>query len=121
MKTKNLHIRISEGLYQKFIEATDEKAVNRSELVRRWIENYVKEETRMLKVTHYLEQELDFPKRDESYVVGQAEDGRYFFAWGSKWPKDDLVPAEGMEDGENGISWHSTEEAALDEMKAARN
>ena len=45
-KNKNLHIRIEESLYNKFLEATDEKAVNRSELVRRWIEKYVEEDSR---------------------------------------------------------------------------
>lgn len=44
MKNKNLHIRLPEELLNEFTRVTDDKAVNRSELIRRWIEEYIRKE-----------------------------------------------------------------------------
>ncbi len=46
MKLKNLHIRIEEELYNEFIKVTDEKAINRSALIRKWVEEYLSEDWR---------------------------------------------------------------------------
>ena len=49
MKNKNLHVRLPEDLLDEFARVTDAGAVNRSELVRQWIENYIEEATKMEK------------------------------------------------------------------------
>ncbi len=41
MKLKNLHIRIEKDLYDEFIKITDASAINRSALIRNWIEEYL--------------------------------------------------------------------------------
>lgn len=51
------------------------------------------------------------------YAIGEAN-GRYFFSWSEwKWPVqtagDDEVPANDIDDGENGISWFDTLEDAV--------
>lgn len=43
MKTVNLNIRISEEMRDQFKKIADENAQNPSALIRKWIENYVKE------------------------------------------------------------------------------
>lgn len=42
MKKKILQIRISEDLATKFNTITDKNAVNKSEIIRRFIEDYIK-------------------------------------------------------------------------------
>lgn len=46
MKKKVLQIRISEDLAAKFNAITDKKAVNKSEIIRRFIEKYVQENSK---------------------------------------------------------------------------
>lgn len=53
MKNKNLHVRLPEELLNEFTKITDKKAINRSELVRRWIENYLEEIRSMNKKYYY--------------------------------------------------------------------
>lgn len=43
MKTVNLNIRISEEMRDQFKKIAGENAQNPSALIRKWIENYVKE------------------------------------------------------------------------------
>ena len=73
----------------------------------------------MAKVVEVIEEKVDFPNVDESFTVGKVDDGRYFFAWGPDFPKNDEVPAYDIEDGESGISYHVTADEALKEMQAA--
>jgi len=61
----------------------------------------------------------DFPNRDEAYAILRSEDGRYAFAWGPEYPYADEVPAQDVKDGESGIEWHETENAARAAMEAA--
>jgi len=58
----------------------------------------------------------DFPNRDEAYAI--LTDGeRYAFAWGPTYPYVDEVPAQDVKDGESGIEWHETENAARAAMR----
>ena len=50
MKKNNLHIRIDKKLNRQFDCLTEARAINKSELVRRWIEKYVGEESQMILV-----------------------------------------------------------------------
>jgi len=43
MKDKNLNIRVPEDLRDEFQRVTQAQSVNPSELIRRWIENYIEE------------------------------------------------------------------------------
>ena len=43
MKDERIHIRIPADLKQEFLRVCDEKAVNPSKLIRKWIEEYSKE------------------------------------------------------------------------------
>ena len=61
----------------------------------------------------------DFPNRDEAYAILRGADGRYAFAWGTRYPYADAVPAQDVRDGESGIEWHETEEEARAAMEAA--
>jgi len=81
-------------------------------------EVYGKELKRM-KVIETIERREDYPVRDEAYLVGKAEDGRYFFTWGSEYPYADEVPDRDILDGESGISFHATAEEALEAMQKA--
>ena len=54
----------------------------------------------------------NFPNSGEAYKVGELN-GRYFFTWGRIYPFTCEVPTEDILDGESGIEWHDTEEAAL--------
>lgn len=63
----------------------------------------------------------DFPNRDEAYAILKSGD-RYAFAWGPKYPYDaygEPVPALDVEDGESGIEWFGSEEAARAAMQEA--
>lgn len=73
----------------------------------------------MAKVIEVLELKENYPIADEAYTVGQVDDGRYFFAWGGEYPKDDEVPAYEVLTSDSGISYHSTEEEARKEMQDA--
>lgn len=66
-----------------------------------------------------LEFRENFPVQDEAYALLRGEDGRYAFAWGPKYPFADEVPAENVPDGESGIEWYDTEDAARTAMNAA--
>jgi hypothetical protein len=60
----------------------------------------------------------DMPIRDEAYAI--VTDGqRYAFAWGPTYPFADEVPAQDVKDGESGIEWFETEEAARAAMNHA--
>lgn len=54
----------------------------------------------------------DFPISGEAYKVGKLN-GKYFFAWGSKYPYDEELPIQDITDGASGIEWFITEEKAL--------
>ena len=120
---KPRQFRIDEELLARFDRVNDNLAVNGSEVVRRLIEEYTKEKEKelnvMAKVVEYIEERTDFPAVDEAYTVGKVDAGRYFFAWGPDFPKNDEVPAYEIEDGESGISYHDTADEALKEMQAA--
>ena len=73
----------------------------------------------MIKVKEILEQKDSFPLDGEAYVVGQTEDGRYFFAWGWEYPKDNELPEKEVLDGANGFQFYNTEEEALGAMREA--
>jgi len=98
-------------------------AVNKSKLIRQWIETYTEEKEKemkiMTKVIEIIEEKTDFPNVDESFTVGKVDDGRYFFAWGPDYPAEDEVPAYDIEDGESGISYHGTADEALTAMQDA--
>ena len=123
-----ISFRIPKELRDRFDRVVEAGAVNKSKLIRQWIEEYTSEEERrlnvMAKVTEIIEEKHDYPIVDESYTVGRVDDGRYFFAWGPDYPRDggdgyDVVPAYEILDGESGISFHDTADAALSEMEAA--
>ena len=88
---------------------------------RKQIEDFKKEKELniMTKVVEYIEEKHDYPITGESYTVGKTDDGRYFFAWGGEFPKNDEVPAYEIEDGESGISYHDTADEALSAMQDA--
>ena len=71
------------------------------------------------KVEKVIEMWDNFPITGEAFIVGKAENGKYFFAWGPEIPYDEEVPAENISEGESGISWHETEKEAMEEMKEA--
>ena len=54
----------------------------------------------------------NFPIDGESYILGLAEDNRYFFAWGSEIPYSEEIHNENILDGENGIEFFNTLEEA---------
>ena len=74
---------------------------------------------KIIKVIETIERREDYPFRDEAYLVGRVEDGRYFFAWGPEYPYADEVPADDIPDGESGISFHDKLDEALEAMEAA--
>lgn len=60
----------------------------------------------------------DFPVRDEAYAI--LTDGqRFAFAWGTQYPYADEVPAQDVKDGESGIEWYDSEDAARTAMNRA--
>jgi len=120
MKTTRT-FRIDVDLAERFNRITDVLMVNGSEVIRKLMEEYVeeKEEELRTKVEKTIEMRDNFPNNEEAYIVGKAENGKYFFAWGSEIPYKEKVPSYGIEDGENGISWHDTEKKAILEMKEA--
>lgn len=66
-----------------------------------------------------LEIRENFPVQDEAYALLRGEDGRYAFAWGPTYPYADEIPAQDVQDGESGIEWHDTEDAARSAMNRA--
>ncbi|MBO8128062.1 MAG: hypothetical protein H0Z39_02525 [Peptococcaceae bacterium] len=42
-----------------------------------------------------------------------------FFSWGYKWPENNCVPAENLEQQQNGIHWYRTEAEARADMRDA--
>ena len=115
--------RIPKSLRDRFDRVCEAGAVNKSKLIRRWIEEYTagkeKELGVMAKVIEVLEMKEDYPVIDEAYTVGKADDGRYFFTWGPDLPYQDEVPAWNIPDGESGISWRESEEGARVAMQVA--
>ena len=60
----------------------------------------------------------NFPNQDEAYAI--LTDGqRFAFAWGSKYPYEEEVPTQDIKDGESGIEWHDSEDAARTAMNQA--
>lgn len=129
MKDERIYIRIPEELKRDFLRICQKESINKSALLRRWIEDYVKErrDLIMTKVIKEIDRRDDFPVRDESYVVGQVEDGRYFFCWGGEYPREEwlqdgvheVVPEMDIENGESGIEFFETEDEARESMNAA--
>ncbi|MDI6709637.1 MAG: hypothetical protein QME76_02940 [Bacillota bacterium] len=66
-----------------------------------------------------LERHSNFPVDGQDYCLGQGDDGRWFFAWGYRWPRNGKVPAEDLEDGNNGIHWHDAPDDARRDMREA--
>ncbi len=118
MKTTRT-FRIDVDLAERFSRVTSELMVNGSEVIRNLMEKYVeeKEEELKVKVESVIEMRDNFPNDGEAYVVGKAENGKYFFAWGPEYPYADEVPGYNIPDGENGISWHATEKQVMAEMQ----
>lgn len=120
MKTTRT-FRIDVDLAERFSRVTDALMVNGSEVIRQLMKKYVeeKEEELKVKVEKIIEMRDNFPINGEAYVVGKAENGKYFFAWGPEYPYATEVPSYNIPDGESGISWHATEKQAMAEMKDA--
>lgn len=120
MKTTRT-FRIDVDLAERFSRVTDALMVNGSEVIRKLMEGYVeeKEEELKVKVEKTIEMRDNFPNDGEAYVVGKAENGKYFFAWGPEYPYAVEVPQYNIPDGENGISWHATEKKAMAELQEA--
>lgn len=120
MKTTRT-FRIDVDLAERFGRVTDALMVNGSEAIRQMMKKYVeeKEEELKVKVEKTIEMRDNFPNDGEAYTVGKAENGKYFFAWGPEYPYADEVPGYNIQDGENGISWHVTEKAAVAELQEA--
>jgi len=118
-----ISFRVPKELRDRFDRVCEAGAVNKSKLIRQWIETYTEEKEKemkiMTKVAEYIEEKHDYPITGESYTVGKVDDGRYFFAWGPDFPKNDEVPAYDIEDGESGISYHVTADEALTAMQDA--
>ena len=118
-----ISFRVPKELRDRFDRVVEAGAVNKSKLIRQWIEEYTAEKEKemkiMAKVVEVIEEKVDFPNVDEAYTVGKTDDGRYFFAWGGEFPKNDEVPAYEIEDGESGISFHDTADEALSAMQDA--
>ena len=53
MKDERIHMRIPAGLKQEFIDKCERETINPSALVRKWIEEYVKEEE--IELTDWIE------------------------------------------------------------------
>lgn len=113
--------RIDVDLAERFSRVTDALMVNGSEVVRQMMKKYVeeKEEELKTKVDEIIEVRDNFPNDGEAYVVGKAENGKYFFAWGWEYPYATEIPGYNIPDGESGISWHATEKQAMAEMLSA--
>ena len=114
MKTSYIQVRLPEKLKEYFDMICEEKHINRSALIRSWIEDFVEEEKPMVKIVEWLEHLENFPVQDEEYIAGQTEDGRFFFAWGS-WGEE--VPAQDVGDGECGIQYFDTAKEAMEEFR----
>lgn len=110
--------RIEQELLDRFDRINEFLAANGSEVIRRLMEQYVaeKEEVLKVKVEEVIEMKEDFPTDGEAYAVGKAENGKYFFAWGSEYPYANEVPAYEIPDGESGIKWYNTKKEALTAM-----
>ena len=72
-----------------------------------------------VRIAEELERRDDFPIDGEAYVVGRVEDGRYYFAWGPKYPYAEELPDRSITAGESGISYHKTEAEAREAMRQA--
>lgn len=118
-----ISFRVPKELRDRFDRVVEAGAVNKSKLIRQWIEEYTikkeKELNVMAKVVEIIEERTDFPIVDEAYTVGKTDDGRYFFSWGPDYPIEDEVPAYEVEDGESGITFHDTADEALSAMQDA--
>lgn len=112
--------RIEAGLLDRFDRINEFLAVNGSEVIRRLIEQYVKEKEEALKVKveDVIEMKENFPVDGEAYAVGKANN-LYFFAWGPEYPYVDVVPCYEVPDGASGIKWYSTKKEALTAMNEA--
>lgn len=118
MRKKQFYIPVS--LSERFDRVNQALAVNGSEILRRLISEYTDEKERELSVPveEIIEIREDFPNDGEAYVVGKAN-GKYFFAWGPKYPFADKVPSFDIPDGESGIEWYETQKAAISAMEEA--
>src|SRR5690606_9476161 len=118
MRKKQFYIPVS--LAKRFDRVNQALAVNGSEIIRRLIETYTMEKERELcvPVDEVMDIREDFPNDGEAYAVGKAN-GKYFFAWGSKYPFADEVPIFNIPDGESGIEWFQNKKQALDDMEEA--
>ena len=110
--------RIESDLLDRFDRINEFLAVNGSEVVRRLMEQYVAEKEKVLKVKveEVIEMKENFPTDSEAYAVGKAENGKYFFAWGSEFFHVDVVPCYEVPDGESGIKWYNTKNEAMTTM-----
>lgn len=113
--------RIEQELLDRFDRLNEVLAVNGSEVIRRLMEQYVaeNEEKLKVKVEEVIEMKENFPNDGEAYAVGKAENGKYFFAWGSEYPYANEVPAYEIPDGASGIKWYNTKKEALTAMNEA--
>ncbi|MEK0286075.1 hypothetical protein NST17_20545 [Caldifermentibacillus hisashii] len=113
--------RFESDLLDRFDRINEFLAANGSEVIRRLMEQYVaeKEEALKVKVETTLEMKENFPVDGEAYAVGKAENGKYFFAWGSEVPYVDEVPLYDVPNGECGIKWFGSKNEALAAMNEA--
>lgn len=113
--------RFESDLLDRFDRINEVLAVNGSEVVRRLMERYVEEKEGELKVKveEVIEMKENLPVDGEAYAVGKAENGKFFFAWGSEYPYADEVPSYDIPDGECGIKWFDSKNEALAAMNEA--
>ena len=50
----------------------------------------------------------DFPKEGEAYAILESDD-KYAFAWGTKYPYANELPAQDIEDESGGVKWFGEE------------
>jgi hypothetical protein len=82
------------------------------EIMKKEIQKYLKTGGFKMRIKEEIKRLDNFPIDGESYILGLAEDNRYFFAWGSEIPYSEEIPNENILDGENGIEFFNTLEEA---------
>ncbi len=116
---KRAGYHLPEELHKKVMMEAADKGIRASHIVEKaLLEYFEKGENNLLKVIEIVELKENFPIDGENYTVGKAEDGRYFFAWGS-YIHTEEVPAREIRDGEEGIEYFRTNEEAMKAMNDA--
>jgi hypothetical protein len=69
---------------------------------------------KMIKVD-LVEMKENFPLDGEAYAI-LTDGSKFAFAWGPEFPFSDEVPATDLLEGEAGLQWFDSEDAARSEM-----